>query len=272
MVYFDHSASTIPSKVVLDYFYNCNLILPGNYNSPHELGKNIKEEVNKATKELLNLLKLDNSYDIIYTSGATEANNYVISSFTKKNNIDLVITFKFEHSSIIAPVSVLQKQGKIVEFVNYDKDGRVDLNHLKELLDNNKNSKTLVSISPLNSELGIRQDIKTIKEIIKKYDNVYFHTDATQAIGKIDEDYNGIDMISFSSHKFYGLKGVGGLIYRKELKFDSLINGGESYSKYRSGTPFHPLILSIVSALKYVLDNNNYDYVLELNNKFLLFY
>ena len=269
MVYFDHSASTIPSKIVLDNFYNNNLLYPGNYNSPHYLGNKIKEEVKKNKNLILSALNFDNNYDILFTSGATESNNYAITSFVSKYNINLIISDSFEHSSIIAPLSFNQKQGINVKFVSFNEYGIINLEELEELIKDNKDGNTLVSIAPVNSEIGIKQDIEKIKKIINKYDNCYFHTDATQAIGKININYNDIDMISFSCHKIYGLKGIGGLIYKKDLSFLSIIKGGDSESKYRSGTPAHPLILSVFDALNYTLSNNNYDYVLELK-KYLI--
>lgn len=263
MIYFDHSATTIPSKIVLDKYTEYNILYPGNFNSPHKLGKIIKEEVKKNKEELLKLLLLSDKYDLLYTSGATESNNYVFLGFALKNNIKYIITDSFEHSSVVAPIGALQKEGVKVDFASFDNNGLIDLNNLEKMI-NDYEGNILISISPVNSEIGIKQDIDGIKEIVKRHQNVYFHTDATQAIGKINIDYEGIDFITFSCHKFYGLKGIGGLIYHKNLTFNSLIKGGESLSKFRSGTPCHPLILSVNDALRYVLVNNDYDYVMEL--------
>lgn len=252
MIYFDFSATTIPSKEVLEKFYIDNLKYPGNANSSHNLGNAIRNKICESSGNILKLLKLDDNYEVVYTSGSSEANNLAITGLALKNKDLHIISTPFEHSSILAPISALQKKGYSVEFVNLLENGMVDLNHLQSLLDDRV---TLVSISSVNSELGICQNLLEIKNIIRKYPKAYFHCDATQSIGKVDLSFDDLDLISFSAHKFYGLKGVGALVKKKNISLDSIIKGGKSTTKYRSGTPAHPLIFSLNNALELAYTN-----------------
>lgn len=141
----------------------------------------------------------------------------------------------------------LQKEGFEVAIVNTDSNGIVDLEHLKELMDDNT---ILVTIAAVNSETGVLQPIDEIGKIVKEYPKCYFHTDMTQSIGKVNILFDNVDLVSFSAHKFYGLKGIGVLLKRKNLVIEPLIHGGKSTTKYRSGTPALPLIVSISKALR----------------------
>ena len=168
-------------------------------------------------------------------------------------------------SSVHAHIKTLEKKGYIIDYVNLDKDGLVDIKDLENKLTKDT---VLVSICHVNSEVGILQDINKIGEIIKKYPTTIFHVDGTQAVGKINIDLNNVDLYSFSAHKFYGLKGVGCLIKKDGIEIDPIIHGGKSQSNYRSGTPALALIVSTSKALRLALDNldDKYNYVLELNN------
>ena len=121
----------------------------------------------------------------------------------------------------------------------------------------------------MDSELGIKQDIKSISKIVKDYPKCYLHVDATQAIGKIKIDFSDIDFMSMSMHKIFGMKGIGLLIKKENIVIDNLMHGGKSSTVYRSGTPALPLIVSSMKALELVVHNidNNYKHVEELNKK-----
>ena len=202
----------------------------------------------------------------IYTSGASESNNTAIKGIALKyqNRGKHIITTNLEHSSIIGPLNYLSKLGFEIEFVNIKEDGLVDLEHLKKLL---RNDTILVSITAVDSEIGLKQPIEEISEILKEYPKCYFHVDCTQAIGKIKIDFSKIDLASLSAHKFYGLKGIG-ILYKKEnIDIEPLIHGGKSTTIYRSGTPPLPLIASLTKALEIVSQDidKHYDYVSKLN-------
>ncbi len=261
VIYLDFSATTPVDKRVLNKFIKDNEKYLGNANSNHLLGKKISDEISKTSESILTNLGLDNSYEVVYTSGSSEANNLAISGLVNSINKTSVslITTPFEHSSVIAPSSFLQKEEVKVEFVNILENGLIDIQHLKELIESNADKKCiLLTIGSVNSEIGLLQNLEEIKHLVNNYPNVIFHCDATQSIGKTKIDYSGIDMISFSAHKFYGLKGIGALVKKKDIKLEKMIKGGNSTTKYRSGTPAHPLIFSLGYALDFAvkeLDN-----------------
>ena len=265
MIYLDYCATTPVDKRVLNTFSKVCLEYPGNSNSLHKLGVESKELENYATKKIEQLLKLDNM-DIIYTSGASESNNHILKGICSKykNRGNHIISTYLEHSSITSTLDYLAKEGFVIDYVKIKDDGTVDLDHLKELLTNNT---ILVSIAAVDSELGIIQPIKEISNIIKEYPKCFFHSDCTQALGKIDIDFNLMDFVSLSMHKIYGMKGIGLLLKKKNIIIDNLIHGGKSTTNYRSGTPALPLIVSSMKAIDLIIPNikTNYDYVTELN-------
>ena len=130
-----------------------------------------------------------------------------------------------------------------------------------------KNETILVSICHVNSELGIKQNIEEIAKVLKNYPKLFFHVDATQAIGKININLDNIDLCSFSSHKIYGPKGIGCLVVKDRVRLTPLLHGGKSDSLYRSGTPALPLIVSLSKALRIALTNidEKYNYIKNLN-------
>jgi len=265
MIYFDNSATTMVDERVLETFNKVCLNYPGNSNSLHSLGIKSKELEDYATATIAEILKV-NKEEIIYTSGATESNNTVLKGVASKykGRGNHIIISPLEHSSIIETAEYLKEKGFIIDYVKVTEAGQVDLEDLKKLI----NDKTiLVSVSYVDSELGIKQDIKEIKKIINNYPKCYFHVDATQAIGKIKVDFSDIDFLSMSGHKIFGLKGIGLLLKKKNIVIDNLIHGGKSTTNYRSGTPALPLICSLMKSLELIIPNieNNYNHVKELN-------
>lgn len=265
MIYLDYSASTPINKEVLDSFNKACLDFPGNSNSLHTLGVKANELIEMATKQIADILKVKSS-EIIYTSGSSESNNLAIKGICNKykNRGKHIITTNYEHSSVYGPLGYLQTLGYEVDFVNSKEDGTVDLEHLNSLLTDDT---ILVSINAINSEIGIIQPINEIGKIVHKFPKCFYHVDLTQAISKVDVDLSNIDLASFSAHKFFGLKGIGVLIKKEKIALEPLIHGGKSTSVFRSGTPAHPLIVSISKALRMAVMNidNNYSYVKELN-------
>lgn len=265
MIYLDYSATTPVNTEVLKTFNDICINYPGNSNSIHSLGVKSKYQEELSTSKIAGLLNVKES-EIIYTSGASESNNTAIKGIALKyqNRGKHIITTNLEHSSIIGPLNYLSKLGFEIDFVNIKEDGLVDLEHLKKLL---RNDTILVSITAVDSEIGLKQPIEEISEILKEYPKCYFHVDCTQAIGKIKIDFSKIDLASLSAHKFYGLKGIG-ILYKKEnIDIEPLIHGGKSTTIYRSGTPPLPLIASLAKALEIVSQDidKHYDYVSKLN-------
>ena len=267
MIYLDYSATTPVDKRVLDTFNKVCMEYPGNSNSLHNLGVKSKELEDYATSEIAKMLGVKNS-EIIYTSGASEANNMAIKGICLKyqNRGKHIITTLLEHSSVIAPFNYLTNMGFEVDFVKIKDDGLVDLKHLKSLM---RNDTILVSVSMVDSEIGLKQPIQEIAEIVSEYPKCYFHVDCTQAFGKIPVDLTGVDLATMSAHKIYGLKGIGMLIKKENINIEPLIHGGKSTTVFRSGTPALPLIVSLMKAMKLIMPNvlENAMYVFELNKK-----
>jgi len=265
MIYLDYSATTFVNDEVLDTYNKVTKRYIGNPNSLHRLGLEAKKIIDESTIQVKKILKTDK--DVIYTSGATESNNLAIFGVINKykNRGKHIITTHLEHSSINEPLKKLEKDGYKISYVSLNGDGTVNLDNLLELLSEDT---ILVTIATVNSEIGIIQDLDKISEIVRKYPKVILHTDATQVIGKKDVRFDSVDLVSMSSQKFYGMKGVGCLLKNKNILLEPIIYGGKSTTDFRSGTPATPLIVSFAKALRlaYIDLNERYNYVLELSN------
>ncbi len=269
MIYLDYSATTPVNEEIINTYSKVCRDFIGNPNSLHKLGVEAKKLIDASTEQIAKILGVKSS-EIIYTSGSSEANNLAIKGVSSRysNRGKHIITTELEHSSVIAPISYLQNQGFEVDFVKLDENGLVDLNDLKNLL---RDDTILVSICAINSEVGVKQDLKAISDIIRTNPKTIFHSDVTQLIGKDKVDLSMLDMASISGQKFYGMKGIGALIKREGLVIDPLIHGGKSTTVFRSGTPATPLIVSLAKALRLAYDNyeDKYNKVVELN-KYLM--
>lgn len=253
MIYLDYSATTPVDDRVLETFTKVSKDFIGNPNSLHKLGVKSKEIIDESTKQIKKLLHAE-EFEVIYTSGSSESNNLAIKGICENyaNRGKHIITTNLEHSSIYGPIGYLTNKGFKVDFVNLDEKGRVDIEHLKSLITDDT---ILVSISAVNSEIGIRQDIEGIAKLLKEYPKCFFHVDATQCIGKDIIDLSDVDLVSFTAHKFYGIKGIAALLIKKNVQVVPLIHGGKSTTKYRSGTPTVALIASLAKALRLALED-----------------
>ena len=267
MVYLDYSATTPVNIDVLDTFNKVSTGFIGNPNSLHKLGVESKNLIDASTKQIANILKV-NEKEIIYTSGASEANNMALKGiclrYQKRGKH--IITTHFEHSSIYGPISYLQTLGFEVDFVETDENGIINIDNLKSLL---KDDTILVTIGAVNSEIGILQPINEIAKIVKENSKAFFHSDFTQLIGKKECNSDNIDLISFSAHKFFGIKGIGVLIKKENIDILPLIHGGKSTTKYRSGTPCVALIASLAKGLRIANENLKFYLDIKNNNKYL---
>ena len=269
MIYLDYSATTPVDYEVIDTYSKVCKEFIGNPNSLHKLGLDAKKLIDASTKQIAKILGFKDS-EIIYTSGASEANNTAIKGVVSKysNRGKHIITTELEHSSIVAPLNYLQSKGYEVDFVKLDSNGLVDLEDLEKLI---RDDTVLVSIASVNSEVGIKQDLKKIREVLKKNPKTIFHSDVTQSIGKEKIDLSYVDLASMSCQKFFGMKGIGALYKREGLVIDPLIHGGKSTTIFRSGTPATPLIASFAKALRLVYEdfNKRDKYIHELNKYFI---
>lgn len=271
-LYLDYAANTPVDEEVLKIFNDATLKYFANPNATHGLGAEVNEKIIKTTDGIINLFKentcLNDNMEIVYTSGSSESNNLAIKGVAqsyKENGKHIISTF-LEHSSVSSPLSYLKEQGYEIDIVGITSDGRVDVDELKRLI---RDDTILVSICYVDSEVGNVQPIQEIAEIVSKYPNCFLHVDATQAVGKTEVDFSGVDLISFAPHKFYGLNGFGGLLKKKDIVLEPLINGGASTTIYRSGTPVVGQICALEKALKLTFDNfeTRYEYVSSLNKK-----
>lgn len=267
MIYLDYAANTPVDEEVLNVFIDSTKKYIANPNSKHELGIKAKEQIDCSS---FNIAKYFNCTkdSIIYTSGASESNNLIIKGVALRNKDKgkHIIISAIEHSSVVAPCNFLSSMGYEVSVISLTSDGMVDLKELKRTI---KDETILVSICSVDSELGTIQPIKEIANIVSYYPNCLFHTDATQAIGKIDIDYSNVDFITFAPHKFYGLNGFGVLINMHDNKIIPLVHGGKSTTIYRSGTPVTAHVLALSKALDLAITNldTRFNYISKLNKR-----
>lgn len=252
MIYLDYAADTPVRKEVLEAFVEASTNYFANPNANHALGRAAKDFIQETTEVIAQLLHIKPE-ELIYTSGATEANNLAIKGVAEQygRKGKHIITSYLEHSSITGPLSYLQEKGFEVDFVRIMPNGKIDLAHLKELL---REDTILVSIAYVDSELGVIQDIPAIGALLKDYPNCLFHVDATQALGKIPVDLTLIDLMTFTAHKLYGIHGIGALVKKESVYLTPVIHGGLSTTVFRSGTPSLALIFSMKKALELALE------------------
>lgn len=264
MVYLDYSATTPVNEEVLNTYVEVTKKYIGNPNSLHKLGIEAKQLIDAATKQVADIFGVS-SNEVIYTSGASEANNLAIKGICFKHTGKHIITTELEHSSVSEAVKYMEKLGYQVSYVKLDNKGLVDLVDLENLI---RNDTVLVSIAAVNSEVGVVQDLEAISKIVKKYPKVFFHSDMTQSIGKMKVNLAYVDLASVSAQKFYGMKGIGCLIKKANIDIEPLIHGGKSTTIFRSGTPATPLIVSFAKALRlaYVDFDKKNQHVLELHD------
>lgn len=263
MIYLDYAAHTSIDKEVFDEMINISNQYPGSVNADYKIGKAANDKYNELCATILSTLDLDN-HDLILTSGATESNNLAIkgvaeiySAFGKH-----IISTPFEHSSTKGSLINLQKKGYDISFVEINTDGRINVDSLINLL---KNDTILVSLCSVNSETGHIQDISKIAKNIKNFNNrIIIHVDATQGFGKIKENYSYCDLITASAHKLYGpTSGAGLLIRSKSTLLSPQIDGGKSYTPFRSATPDLVMLSAVAKCtqLSFSKIDENFEYV-----------
>lgn len=267
MVYLDYAANTPVDKEALDLFYDLSLKYYANPNSSHKFGvsvQNMLKEYMEKTAEILGV----GPQEIIYTSGATESNNLAIKGICERyiSHGKHILISAFEHNSIVASATYMQERGFEVEIIPVEKSGLIDIETLEKKI---RDDTIIISISSVDSELGIRQPIEKIASFLKRYPNIVFHTDASQAIGKCKIDFSDVDLITIAPHKFYGLNGIGILIKKNGIGIKPQIHGGKSTTIYRSGTPIMPLVGATFVSLYRAIDTmeERQNYIKRLNEK-----
>ncbi len=253
-VYLDNSATTKTDEEVLKEmlpYFSENF---GNPSSIYKLGRETKKAVEEAREKVAKALNCESS-EIYFTAGGSESDNTVIRGIAHsyKDKGNHIITSKIEHPAVLETCKQLENEGFEVTYIGVDENGIIDLQELKEAI---RPTTTLITIMFANNEIGTIEPIKEIAKIAKE-NNVFFHTDAVQAVGsvRIDVKEYGIDSLSLSAHKFYGPKGVGAFYIRKGIKFDKLINGGHQERNKRAGTENVPGIVGLGKAIELANEN-----------------
>jgi len=233
LIYLDNAASTKIHDDVLEDMMPYLKEQYGNPSSIHRYGRFAHKAIEKARKQIAYLINADPS-EILFTSGGTESNNTALYGIAKKNPGSRIITSSIEHDAILEPCKKLEKEGFDIIYLPVNNYGLVDPLILKENLTENT---CLVSIMFGNNEVGTVEPISDFVKICNER-NIPFHTDAVQATGKIRIDVKelGIDLLSISSHKINGPKGIGALYIRKGISIDPVILGGGQENGLRSGT------------------------------------
>lgn len=253
-IYMDNAATTQMKKQVIDEMMPYFSEKYGNPSSVYSLGSQSKRAIEEARQKVANTINADKR-EIFFTGGGSEADNWAIKgiaygNISKGNHI---ITTKIEHHAILHTCQYLEKKGFEVTYLDVDQYGLIDLEQLKNAI---TDKTILISVMFANNEIGTIQPIKEIGEIAKER-NIYFHTDAVQAMGNIRIDVKelNIDLLSLSAHKFYGPKGVGALYIRQGVKIDPLISGGGQERNRRAGTENVPAIVGLGKAIELAYEN-----------------
>ncbi|MCR1897944.1 cysteine desulfurase NifS [Irregularibacter muris] len=252
--YFDYSATTPTDPKVLEGMLPYFTEGFGNPSSIYSYGRENKKVVEKAREQLAKLIGAD-SKEVFFTGSGSESDNWAIKGIAMalKEKGNHIITTKIEHHAVLHVCEYLEKHGFEITYLPVDQYGLIDLEELEKSI----TEKTiLISIVFANNEIGTIQPVKEIGEMAKKH-GVYFHTDGVQALGNIEIDVQdmNIDLMSMSSHKIYGPKGIGALYIRKGVKIDPIIHGGAQERKRRAGTENVPGIVGFGLAAELALEN-----------------
>lgn len=261
MIYLDNAATTKPNPAVLASFLKVSEKAYYNANSPHQMGLQSEKILLQAKSSVKEMLNLNNNTDVIFTSGATESNNIALKGIAlrKKQFANVIITSVLEHPSVLEVMRYLETQGFILKYVNVTPNGQIDINHLEQLMTDNVG---LVTCMYVNNVMGQIQPIKEIGSLLKQYPKAHFHVDGVQALGKIPMQLENVNSVSFSGHKFNGLKGQGILIIDNKEKIEPTVFGGGQEYGIRSGTVNLAMNVSLVKAMEIAIQNLN-----ELNHR-----
>lgn len=268
-VYLDNAATTKLSKDAYDVMCKC---LQDNYANPssmHRLGRNSRKIVEESRKVIADALGVDKE-EIIFTSGATEADNMAIMGVCKANrikksdsNVGHIITTKIEHKAVLNTCRHLENIGYEVTYLDVDENGLLSLDSVENSI---KDNTILISVMSVNNEIGTIMPINEIGKLAHSR-NILFHTDAVQGFGKISIDIDNIDLMSISGHKIQASKGVGVLYKRKGIEFEKSIFGGTQEYGMRPGTENVAGIASMGVAVKNIIDEFNSGINIEIRKK-----
>ncbi|KRZ16688.1 Cysteine desulfurase, mitochondrial [Trichinella zimbabwensis] len=270
-LYLDAQATTPTDPRVLDAMIPYSLNFYGNPHSrTHKYGWESETAVETARERIASLIGAD-SREIVFTSGATEANNLAIKGVARYNKLtkNHIITTQTEHKCVLDSCRMMEMEGFKVTYLPVQKNGLVSLKKLEKAINDET---VLVSVMTVNNEIGVIQPIEEIGKICRQK-GVYFHSDAAQAIGKIpiDVDKLNVDLMSISGHKIYGPKGVGALFIRRKprVRLQPQMSGGGQEKGFRSGTVPVPLVVGLGTACMICQEEMQFDieHVTRLSNR-----
>ena len=256
IIYLDNASTTVVNNEVLDAYVQAKRLYFANPSSIHIPGQEANRMLEKAREQILNVLNVKD-HELIFTSGATEANNLAIKGYCLKhqNRGKHIITTQIEHPSVLECVKQLEEEfGFEATYLPVNKNGVVELETLKAAI---RKDTILVSIMAVNNEIGSVNPIHDIANLLSNYKTIAFHVDATQGIAKIRLPLNEVDMISFSGHKIHGLNSCGALIKRKKINLLPIMSGGGQEGNLRSGTNDVALAVALAKAVR--LENEKID-------------
>lgn len=269
-IYLDNAATTKMNDKVFEEMIPYLKDNYGNPSSAYKIGRDNKEIIENARKEVAEILNASPS-EIYFTSGGSEADNMALKGIAL-GNIDKgkhIITSKIEHPAVLDTCKELEREGFEISYIGVNENGIVDLTELENKI---RKDTILISIMLANNEIGTIQPIKKISKIAKK-NNILFHTDSVQAVGniKIDVQDMNIDALSLSAHKFYGPKGIGVLYLRDGIKFRKYLNGGHQERNRRAGTENVAGIVGLSKAMSLSYENleENNKRIIKLRNYFI---
>ena len=264
-IYLDYAATTPAHKEVVEKMqkyltYETDFGNPSSNN--HIYGMNSKDAVEEARRQVAKLINAK-TQEIVFTSGATEANNLAIKGVMNfyKLRGNHIITAQTEHKAVLDTCKYLETQGCVVTYLTPGKNGLVNLENIKAAI---TDKTILISIMHVNNEIGVIQDIESIGKLARE-NNILFHTDAVQSAGKLelDVDKYNIDLLSLSGHKMYGPKGIGALYIRskpKKIRLTPQMHGGSQEKGIRSGTLATHQIAGLGEACKLARKNLNINF------------
>ncbi len=252
--YFDNSATTKVSKEVMDSMQPYLNEIYGNPSTIYSIGREAKKAIETAREKVAKAINAD-SKEIFFTGSGTEADNWAIKgiAFANQHKDKHIITTNIEHHAVLHTCEYLEKFGFETTYVPVKENGIVDVNDIKDAL---REDTILISVMFANNEIGTIQSIKEIGELAKEK-NIYFHTDAVQAIGHIPIDVKelDVDLLSLSAHKFHGPKGVGVLYIRDGVNIDNLLHGGGQEKRRRASTENTAGIVGLGRAIEIATEN-----------------
>ena len=252
-IYLDYNATTPVIEEVINIIKHCLKNQWGNPSSGHIIGKRAQKALEQARRYVANIIGAHKN-EIIFTSGGTESNNLAIIGVSKryKNRGKHLITTRIEHPSVLNPFIHLMEQGFKVDFIPPKKDGTIDPKHIENVI---REDTIFCSVMFANNETGAIQPISEIGKICHRH-NIIFHTDAAQAVGKIEVDVKklNVDLLTIAGHKLYAPKGIGALFIKEGTELENILFGAGQEMGLRPGTEPVPLACGIGEACNFLKD------------------